>query len=78
MTTMRSKRSKTEWPPPWARLPDDLDKIEHGPLVQRELFDTPADESRETRLRRLFGSGRQKKRLGCLPATKRKNKTVEG
>ncbi|MCX7428956.1 MAG: hypothetical protein NTW96_25425 [Planctomycetia bacterium] len=52
---MRSKRSKPDWPPPWARLPDSLDAIEAGSLTPLNLFDKDLDHSRKSRLRRLFG-----------------------
>lgn len=43
-----------DWPPADLRLPDSIEEIERGRIVQSELFVGTPDDSREGRLRRIF------------------------
>ena len=44
---------KTNWPPAWAALPDNLDAIEAGQQRQGELFPEVPDDTRAARLARI-------------------------
>lgn len=49
----KSKTPLTEWIPPELQLPDTLEEIERGRIVQQELFPERPDDSRSARIARL-------------------------
>jgi hypothetical protein len=46
-------RKPEPWPPAWAMLPSTIAEIEHGRVVQGELFAERADDSTAARIERL-------------------------
>ena len=53
----RRRATAEPWPPAEYRLPDTIEEIERGRIVQGGLFPEPVDDTRNGRTQRLLGQG---------------------